>query len=134
MREQPLAHIDLLIGRLCSASHVVYERDCALTDASIKPEHDVEIFHVNLFFLCVYAWNISPLLWQAKHSPTENILVRSIFSLIEVKLCHFYLCFFQSICSLYYACTIQSDCSLLGRENASSTLKGLKCLDLRVIT
>lgn len=55
MRDQPLAHIDLSIGRLCSASHVVYERDCALTDASIKAEHDVEIFHVNLFFLCVYA-------------------------------------------------------------------------------
>ena len=50
MRDQPLAHIDLSIGRLCSASHVVYERDCALTDASIKAEHDVEIFHVNLFF------------------------------------------------------------------------------------
>ena len=54
MREQPLAHIDLLIGRLCSASHVVYGRDCALTDASIKAEHDVEIFQVKLFFFVCF--------------------------------------------------------------------------------
>ena len=93
---------------------------CPLKVICQHMEHKREIFYIKSLIFYIFAWNISPMLWQTKLNPQEDILIQTKYSLTEVILCKLYQCFFQSMCSLYYAYSIHRGCALPGLENGSS--------------